>query len=95
MIKMDKTLLRKNILDTEFQKYLIIASTSAIMGFTYFIGLTIATLSKQIDLNNPNQLILLMSISSITLSVVLYYSINSINKIKRITKAIKKLEKSI
>jgi len=91
---MDKALLRKNILDAELQKYLIIASTSAIIGFTYFIGLTIATLSKQINLNDSNQLILLMSISSITLGIVIYYLINSINKINRITKAIKKLEKS-
>ncbi len=92
---MDKILLRKNILDADLQKDLIIASTSAIIGFTYFIGLTIAILANQINIKNNSQLIILISLSSIILGMVLYFFIDSVLKIKRITKAIKRLEKSI
>ncbi len=38
--------IRKNILDLHFQKYLIIASTSAIVAFTYIIGVGIAFIKK-------------------------------------------------
>jgi len=88
---MDKISLRKNILDADLQKYLTIASTSAILGFTYFIGLTISILANQIDLKNYTQLTIVVILSSTILGIVIYYLINSISKIKRITKAIKKL----
>lgn len=90
---MDKILLRKNILDAELHKNLIIASTSAIIIFTYIIGLTIAMLSKQINTNNLNQLITILSLTSILISIVLYFFIDSILKIKRVIKALKKLKK--
>jgi len=43
---------KKNILDLQFQKYLIIASTSVIIFFTYIIGVGITVLTKQINLNS-------------------------------------------
>jgi len=46
------TEIKKNILDLQFQKYLVIASTSVIISFTYFVGIIIAILTKQIILND-------------------------------------------
>ncbi|MEA3329505.1 MAG: hypothetical protein U9Q06_02060 [Nanoarchaeota archaeon] len=43
---------KKNILDLQFQKYLIIASTSIIIAFTYFIGVGIAIITNQIRLGD-------------------------------------------
>lgn len=51
-IKMDEEIKRKNILDLHFQKYLILVSTSAILIFTYLIGVGIAIITKQIKLND-------------------------------------------
>jgi len=49
---MDDETKKKNILDLQFQKYLIIASTSVIIAFTYVIGASIAIISRQIKLND-------------------------------------------
>jgi len=49
---MDEITKKKNILDLQFQKYLIIASTSIIISFTYFIGVVIAIFAGQIRLDN-------------------------------------------
>ncbi len=49
---MDDKTKRKNVLDLQFQKYLIIASTSVIIAFTYTIGVGIALFTEQIKLNN-------------------------------------------
>ena len=49
---MDEEIKKKNILDLQFQKYLTTASTSLIIVFTYFIGVGIAILTKQIKLDD-------------------------------------------
>ncbi len=36
---MEEDIKKKNVLDLHFQKYLSIATTSAIIAFTYFIGI--------------------------------------------------------
>ena len=46
---MDDETKKKNILDLQFQKYLILASTSIIIMFTYLVGVGIAILTKQVD----------------------------------------------
>lgn len=60
---MDEQSKRKNILDLYFQKYLIIASTSIIIAFTYFVGVGIAILTKQININDPISMGVLIVIS--------------------------------
>ncbi len=49
---MDEKLKIKNVLDLQFQKYLVISSTSIIVAFTYLIGVSIAILTKQIKLDD-------------------------------------------
>lgn len=39
---------KKNILDLNFQKQLVIASTAVIVAFTYLIGVVIAIFARQI-----------------------------------------------
>lgn len=51
-IKMDEEIKKKNVLDLQFQKYLTIASTSIIIAFTYLVGVGIAILTKQVNLND-------------------------------------------
>ena len=55
--------IRKNLLDLKYNKYLQYLNTAIIMLFTYFIGLTIAFITKQIDYKNINQLWLVMLLS--------------------------------
>lgn len=43
---------KKNILDLQFQKYLVIASTAIVVAFTYIIGVGIAMVSKQVQLDD-------------------------------------------
>ncbi len=54
---------RKNILDLQFQKYLVVASTSVIIAFTYIIGVGIAIFSKQIRLDDFSSMAALLVIS--------------------------------
>ena len=37
--------IKKNLLDLNFQKHLLIASTAIVLSFTYFIGLILAFIS--------------------------------------------------
>jgi len=60
---MDEENKRKNILDLQFQKYLIYASTAIIIAFTYVIGLVIAFLSKQIRLEGFSSIMVVFFIS--------------------------------
>lgn len=49
---MDEYSRKKNILDLQFQKYLIVASTAVVIAFTYIIGAVIAILAEQIRLDD-------------------------------------------
>ncbi len=80
--------IRKNLLDLEHQKYLQFYTTTIIIIFTYFIGVGISLLTKQIK---PDQIIALLIISIIIIGIAtaFLYSFNS--NIKRISEEIKKL----
>ena len=60
---------KKNVLDLQFQKYLIIASTSIIIAFTYSVGIVIAILTEQINFNNYLISSVLFLISAIVFSL--------------------------
>lgn len=63
---------KKNLLDLQYNKYLQYYTTSIIILFTYFIGLGIAFITKQIDIGEPRQFLSLMVISiSITVLIIL------------------------
>ncbi len=95
-IKMDsKLLVRKNILDTDMQKYLQVASVSIIIGFTYLIGVAIAFLTHQINLESFIDMGILGMLSASVLGLAGFFFIDAIVRIKRITKAIQNMEKLI
>jgi putative effector of murein hydrolase len=83
--------IKKNILDLQFQKYLITASTSIIIAFTYTIGVGIAILSKQIRLDNFNDMAVVFVISSGILGLCVALFLNSLFHIKNIPLALKTL----
>jgi len=82
---------KKNILDLQFQKYLVIASTSVIIAFTYIVGISIALFSEQIQLNDFIRMIALFAISAGILGYcsILFY--NSAFHLKNILKLLKDL----
>ena len=90
----DKVLLRKNILDIDFQKYLQIVSISVIVGFTYLIGVVIAFLTHQIRRDNFIDISILGLISVLILGFVGFFVVNSMKKIRKIRKALIVLEKN-
>lgn len=83
--------LKKNILDLEFQKQLIVTSTTIVICFTYFVGLLFAVFSSQINFDNLTIkfAVLLVSISILGVSIIILS--NSYSKIKNIPEEIKML----
>ena len=86
---MDKDAKKKNILDLQFQKYLIIASTSLIIAFTYFIGVGIAILTKQINFSDFITMGVLFVISSGILGICSALLFDAIFHIKNIPKVLR------
>ncbi|PIN77425.1 hypothetical protein COV15_02015 [Candidatus Woesearchaeota archaeon CG10_big_fil_rev_8_21_14_0_10_34_12] len=88
---MDEDLRKKNILDLQFQKYLIIASTSAIVSFTYFVGVGVAIFTKQIQLDDFVSMgaFFVISVGVLGICAVLFY--NSIFHLRNIPNVVKEL----
>ena len=82
---------RKNILDLEFQKNLVIASTSVIIAFTYLIGVGIAIFTEQIKLDDFVDMSLLLAVSAVVLGLCIIFLFNSRFHLKNIISAIKDL----
>lgn len=64
---------KKNLLDLQYNKYLQYYNTSIIILFTYFIGVGIAFITKQIDIGEPRQFLSLM-VMSISIAVLIILS---------------------
>ena len=90
-IKMEEETKKKNILDLQFQKYLTIASTSLIVAFTYFIGVGIAILTKQVMLNDFIVMGVLFVISAGILGICSALFFNAVFHIKNIPQVLKEL----
>ncbi|MEK6873982.1 MAG: hypothetical protein AABW91_03980 [Nanoarchaeota archaeon] len=88
---MDDGTKKKNILDLQFQKYLIVASTSVIIAFTYVIGLGIAVLSKQIRLDDFNIMGAIFVISAGVLGICSIIFFNAVFHLKNIPLVVKNL----
>ncbi len=84
--------LKKNILDLHFQKYLIVSSTSIIIVFTYLIGVYIAIITKQVNLNDIFPILILITISIAVIGTCSVFFFKSQFHIKRILELIKDLE---
>ena len=82
---------KKNILDLQFQKYLIIASTSVVIAFTYAIGVGIALFTKQIKLDDFIIMGALFVISAGILGGCSILFFNAIFHLKNIPKVVKEL----
>ena len=88
---MDDELKRKNVLDLQFQKYLTIASTSVIIAFTYFVGVGIAVLTKQVNLSDFISVGVLIVISLGILGICASLFFNAIFHLKNIPKVVKEI----
>jgi len=88
---MDEDLKRKNILDLQFQKYLTIASTSIIISFTYFVGVGIAILTKQVNLSDFISAGVLMVISLGILGICSSLFFNAVFHLRNIPKVVKEI----
>jgi len=64
-----QNIIKKNILDLQYQKYLMIASASLIVSFTYLIGVSISFITKQIRLDNLVDMVILVIFSSAILGI--------------------------
>ena len=87
---MDK-LVKKNILDLEFQKYLVTASTAVVVGVTYLIGIAISFVTKQIKLNDLISMLVIVILSSIILSICVSFFQRAIRNMKNIVETIKEM----
>ena len=88
---MDEGLKKKNVLDLQFQKYLTIASTSMIIAFTYFVGVGIAILTKQVNLNDFINMGVLIVISVGILGICSALFFNAIFHLKNIPEVVKEI----
>ena len=84
--------IKKNLLDLHFEKNLVIASTSMILGFTYLIGVGVAIITKQINFQNPSSWLLLAIISMLVLGYLTLIFFKARNHVKNILNLIKGLE---
>ena len=83
--------IKKNLLDLEHNKLLQYTNTSIIILFTYYVGLIIASITKQIDYTNFMQLTIIFILTS-CISVIILFLIFTFNrKLRIITNKITKL----
>jgi len=84
--------IKKNLLDLQYNKYLQSYNTLIIILFTYFIGIIVAFMTKQIDYRNISQLGLIGLISIAVLSIIALFMLKSKEHITNIPNEIKKLK---
>ena len=84
--------IKKNLLDLHYNKYLQYYTTIIIILFTYFIGVAIAFITKQIDYKNTPQVMLVSFISIIILSILTILILNFRSHLKNIPEELKKLK---
>ncbi len=87
----DEIVLRKNILDNNFQKHLQITTGSLIVAFTYVIGLVIASISNQIDWIDSANVTLIIIVTIFVIGSSSIFFIRSNRKLKRINIALQNL----
>jgi len=83
---------KKNLLDLQYNKYLQYYNTSIIILFTYFIGVGIAFITKQIDINEPKQFLSLLVISISTVVLIILFMLRFKSHQENILDEIKNLK---
>ncbi len=78
-------------MDLDMQKYLQLTTSSVIIAFTYFIGIFIILITKQIDLSDENtyRLFIIVTIFVMGNAFIIFYI--GFKKIQRITRGLKKI----
>ncbi|HIH26051.1 hypothetical protein J4476_04040 [Candidatus Woesearchaeota archaeon] len=84
--------LKKNLLDLEYNKNLQYFNTCLVIIFTYLIGLIFAILSRQVDISNFLQLVILIIFTLVFLLIMFYFLIDLKTALNRIVKEIKELK---
>lgn len=87
-----QTKIKKNLLDLKYNKYLQYLNTSIIILFTYFAGLALAFLTKQIRYNNLNQIGLALFTSVVITSILATFILRFRINLRELTKEISALE---
>lgn len=82
---------KKNILDLHYNRYTQQYNTSIIILFTYFIGLLIALITRQVNIQDPRQLLAVGIATAVITSVVVHFLFNVKNHQHNIIKEIRKL----
>lgn len=83
---------KKNLLDLQYNKYLQYYNTSVILLFTYFIGVAIAFITKQVSVNNVRQLFLVSITTVLVTSFILLLMLHFKNHQENILEEIRGLE---
>ena len=82
---------RKNLLDLYYYKNLQYKNTVIIILFTYFIGILVAFLTKQLNITNRLDMILVATLSILVIGLGVLF-LNEFNyHLKKIPEEIKKL----
>jgi hypothetical protein len=82
---------KKNLLDMHYLKYTQYYTTCVILLTTYFIGIVIGFVTKQLDFRNTLQLSIVSAVSLVIVGVFVRLMLNFHVHIKRIPEEIKKL----
>ncbi len=83
--------IKKNLLDLKYNKYLQYYNTSIIILFTYFIGLALAIITKQVDYTNYNHLFFILGITFFVCITIIYFMLKFKTQLSRIPKQIANL----
>ena len=83
--------MKKDLLNLDMQKYLQLASTSIVIGFSYFVGVFIVYITNQIDFANSNIYRLFVLVSVFVLGYTSILFIIGYNKIRRISQAAREM----
>ncbi len=85
-------LLEKNILDLQFQKNLVIASTTVVIAFTYLIGVAIAFVTDQINVYSVFSFATLLLMSGVVLVPCLFFFSRAYEQIRIIPVALQAMK---
>ncbi len=83
---------KKNLLDLQYSKYLQYYNTSIIILFTYFIGVSIAFVTKQVDIYAPTELIMVGALTIGVVYIITLLMLSFREHLRNIFDEIRKLE---
>ena len=86
-----KNITKKNLLDLHHQKYLMTASTSAVIGFTYLVGVGVAIITHQINFKDIFSWFLLLFFSTFFLGLIAIVFFKAVYHMRNILREVKEL----